>query len=391
MKRIVLAAVILLAAVTTLTAATDRWVDTIVQQLPEWSTQPILTLTVWQWIGIGGAILLGLIIRKMVSLILRGTLRIARTRSASQWDDNIIEAFVGPTGTLAAVGVWFASVRILELGTEIAGITDKILQVIASIALIILFYRLTKVLLLFLRTLAEKTETDLDDQLMPVVEKTLKTLVIVFGGMIALQNLGVNVLSALAGLGIGGLAFALAARDTAANIFGSFTIFMDKPFKLGDWVRISGTHEGIVEDIGLRTTRLRTFKQTLISLPNSVVANTSMENISARPTRRVYTTVGVTYGTPAEKIERLVEEIRNIIRENAFAVEEGMQVSFVDYAASSLNIMIYFFVKVGSWTEELQAKQEVFLAVKKKAEEMGVEFAFPTQTIHVESMPGEVQ
>lgn len=389
MKRVILVLIIFLAAVTTLAAATETWVTTIVQQLPEWSTRPLLTLTVWQWIGIGGAILLGLIVRKMVGLLLKGTLRIARTRSSSEWDDRIIEAFLGPTGTLAAVGVWYVSVRILNLGENIVGVTDKILQMIASIALIILFYRLTKVLIVFLRSLAEKTETDLDDQLMPVVEKTLKTLVIVFGGMIALQNLGVNVLSALAGLGIGGLAFALAAKDTAANIFGSFTIFMDKPFKLGDWVRISGTHEGIVEDIGLRTTRLRTFKQTLISLPNSAVVNTSMENFSARPLRRVYATVGVTYGTPAEKIERLVGEIGDIIRNNRFAVEEGMQVSFVEYAASSLNIMIYFFVNVASWTEELQAKQEVFLAVKKKAEEMGVEFAFPTQTIHVESMPGE--
>ncbi len=369
-------------------AETSSWVDSLIAGFPSWSKEPYFVLSAWQWIGLGGAILAGFIIRKFVSLIMKAAHRIASSRSKTKWDDLIIEAFTGPTGTLAALGVWYVSIRVLDFGKNTTDILTTLLQVILSISLIILFYRLTNVLMVFLTGISSRTETDFDDQIMPIVEKTLKILVVTLGSLVALQNLGINVVSALAGLGLGGLAFALAARDTAANMFGSFTIFMDQPFKMGDWVRINDTHEGIIESIGLRTTRIRTFKKTEISLPNSVVANTSIENISRRPSRRVYTTIGITYGSPSEKVEQLVEAIRDIIRKNSFAEEEGMQVSFVDYAASSLNIMVYFFVNVASWTEELQAKQEVYLAIMKVVENLGLEFAFPTQTIHLESMPG---
>ena len=387
MKRI-LPVLTILAIGIPLYAETSSWVDSVISQLPSWTREPYFALNAWQWIGLGGAILAGFIIRKFVSLLMKAAHRFASSRSKTRWDDLIIEAFTGPTGTLAALGVWYVSIRILDFGKNTTDILTTLLQVILSISLIILFYRLTNVLMVFLTNISSRTDTDLDDQIMPIVEKTLKILVVTLGSLVALQNLGINVVSALAGLGLGGLAFALAARDTAANMFGSFTIFMDQPFKMGDWVRINDTHEGIIESIGLRTTRIRTFKKTEISLPNSVVANTSIENISRRPYRRVYTTIGITYGSPAEKIEQLVEQIRDIIRNNNHAVEEGMQVSFVDYAASSLNIMVYFFVNVNDWTQELQAKQQVYLSIMKAVENLGLEFAFPTQTIHLESMPG---
>ena len=387
MKRI-LPVLTILAIGIPLYAETSSWVDSVISQLPSWTREPYFALNAWQWIGLGGAILAGFVIRKFVSLLMKAAHRIASSRSKTRWDDLIIEAFTGPTGTLAALGVWYVSIRILDFGKNTTDILTTLLQVILSVSLIILFYRLTNVLMVFLTDISSRTETDLDDQIMPIVEKTLKILVVTLGSLLALQNLGINVVSALAGLGLGGLAFALAARDTAANMFGSFTIFMDRPFKMGDWVKINDTHEGIIEAIGLRTTRIRTFKKTEISLPNSVVANTSIENISRRPYRRVYTTIGITYGSPAEKIEQLVEQIRDIIRKNNHAVEEGMQVSFVDYAASSLNIMVYFFVNVNDWTQELQAKQQVYLSIMKAVENLGLEFAFPTQTIHLESMPG---
>jgi len=387
MKRI-LPVLTILAIGIPLYAETSSWVDSVIAGLPSWSREPYFVLSAWQWIGLGGAILAGFIIRKFVSLLMKAAHRIASSRSKTRWDDLIIEAFTGPTGTLAALGVWYVSIRVLDFGKNTTDILITLLQVILSISLIILFYRLTNVLMVFLTDISSRTDTDLDDQIMPIVEKTLKILVVTLGSLVALQNLGINVVSALAGLGLGGLAFALAARDTAANMFGSFTIFMDQPFKMGDWVRINDTHEGIIESIGLRTTRIRTFKKTEISLPNSVVANTSIENISRRPYRRVYTTIGITYGSPAEKVEQLVEQIRDIIRNNNHAVEEGMQVSFVDYAASSLNIMVYFFVNVNDWTQELQAKQKVYLDIMKAVENLGLEFAFPTQTIHLESMPG---
>lgn len=362
----------------------DEWRRSIVNLLPSWSAESFLVLSVWQWMGIGLAIFLGLVVQKLVYTTLKVVHKIASSRTRTEWDDKIVAAFIGPTGFASAVAVWYLSIYLLALPESLSGFLYSLFQFLASVAIVYLGYRLVTVLTEFLRTLTDQTESDLDDQLMPIVDRTLKSLVVIIGGLIIIQNMGINVLSAIAGLGIGGLAFALAARDTAANIFGSITIFLDRPFKMGDWVRINDAHEGIVEAVGMRTTRIRTFKKTLISLPNSVVANSSIENISARANRRVYTTLGILYGTPSEKIERFVEEIRTIIRNHERATDEGMQVSFVNYNASSLDIMVYFFVNVANWTEELQAKQDVYLAIMRKAEEMGIGFAFPTQTIHLE-------
>ncbi len=383
MKKILF--LLLIFPVTIYAESLEEWRKVILTPLPAWSSEAFLILSIWQWMGIAGAILLGFIIQRIVYYTMKLIHKIASSKTQTEWDDKIILAFTGPTGFLFAVGIWSISVYILALPAPLTNFLYQAFRIIAGIALIVLSYKLVIVLSDFLRTITSKTKSDLDDQLMPIVERTLKSLVVIIGSLIILQNLGINVFSALAGLGIGGLAFALAAKDTAANLFGSFTIFMDQPFKIGDWVKINESHEGIVESIGLRTTRIRTFQKTLISLPNAVVANSSIENISSRPVRRVLAKLGVTYGTTAKKIETFVKEIRSIIEEHEKATTEGMQVSFVEYGAFSLDIMVYFYIKVADWTEELQAKQDVYLAIMNKAEELEIEFAFPTQTIHLES------
>jgi MscS family membrane protein len=379
--------VIMIIAFTTPLYAEESLVHSLVRELPQWWKTAVIYLEVWQWALIGISIVAGLVVKKLMSLLLRGIYKITSSRNNLTWDDMLVDAFRGPTGTLAAVGLWYITLLLIKIPKATSSIVMTILQIIASIALVILAYRLTNVLILFLKDFTDKTENDLDDQLMPVVEKTLRVLVVVFGAMISLQNLGVNVMSALAGLGLGGLAFALAAKDTAANIFGSITILLDKPFRLGDWINIGEKYEGVVEDIGLRTTRIRTFAKTLIAVPNSVVAVSSIENFSRRPYRRIVANLGVTYDTTAEKIEVFIEEIKKIVVDNSFTVEEGLQVSFTRYDASSLNILVYFFVEVSHWGEELKAKQEINLAIKRKAQELGIDFAFPSQSVYIESMP----
>lgn len=386
MQRFLISAALLLLSFP-LFASTESWLNSILAYLPNWTMTPYFTLTLWQWMGLGVAIVIGIVVRFIVNIILKGIHGVASRKTKTKWDDLILEAFIGPTGILVAAGVWYLSIYLLDFNTNAAGFFGVIVQIIFSIGFIILFYRLTNVLIEFFNQLAEKTESDLDDQLMPVVEKTLRFLVIVIGVLITLQNLGINVVSALAGLGIGGLAFALAAKDTAANMFGSFTIFMDQPFKLGDWVIINGSHEGIIETIGIRTTRIRTFNKTIISLPNAVVANSSIENISRRPYRRTVGAIGLTYDTTAEKMDIIVDKIRKIITGHKATVDDGFHISFAGYGASSLDIKYYFFMKVADWAEELKFRQEIMLDIMRAVEAEGLEFAFPTQTLHVESMP----
>jgi MscS family membrane protein len=240
----------------------------------------------------------------------------------------------------------------------------------------------------FLKTVASRTESALNDQLVPLVSKTLKVIVVIFGVLVAIQNLGVNVLGLLTGLGIGGLAFALAAKDAIANFFGSLMILFDKPFQVGDWIVVSGA-EGIVEEVGFRSTRIRTFYNSLVSIPNAEMMNAKIDNMGRRRYRRLFTKLNIKIDTPPEKVEEFVTGVRQIVLDNPITWKDNMHIYFNDYSASSLLIMVYIFFEVNNWSQELTEREKVLIGIKKLASDIGVEFAFPTQTLHLESIPEE--
>jgi MscS family membrane protein len=196
--------------------------------------------------------------------------------------------------------------------------------------------------------------------------------------------MGVNVFSLLAGLGLGGLAFALAAKDTAANLFGSIMILVDRPFKIGDWVSVD-TVEGTVEEIGFRSTRIRTFYNSLVTVPNANMANAQIDNLGVRQYRRTSFELDVTYGTKSKDLDAFIEGIRKIILENSISRKDMYHVYFSGYGASSLKIMVYFFLITDDWGQELKEKQNIYFKIYSLAEQLGVEFAFPTQTIFLNS------
>lgn len=215
--------------------------------------------------------------------------------------------------------------------------------------------------------------------------KTFSFLIFIVGGLVIIQNLGYNVTSILAGLGLGGLAIALAAKDTLSNIFGSLVILFDRPFVVGDWIQFDQV-EGTVESIGFRSTQIKTFYDSVISIPNFTIANAQIDNMGKRKFRRTRFTLGVTYSTPPEKIKAFVKGIKDIIHAHPKTKKDYHQVSFSGYADSSLNIFINFFLKVSNWDEELQFRQEVFLEILKLAQQIEVEFAFPSQSLYIEKM-----
>jgi MscS family membrane protein len=245
-----------------------------------------------------------------------------------------------------------------------------------------IIYRLVNVLCDYLTHLTAKTKNTFDDQLVPLVRKSLKVFTVIIGVIFILQNNGVNVTAFITGLGIGGLAFALAAKDTLANLFGSVTIFLDRPFGIGDWIK-AGDAEGIVEEVGFRSTRIRTFYNSQISVPNSVMANAEIDNLGRRQYRRVYTMLNLTYDTPPKKIEAFTEGIKAIIRANPKMRQDYYEVHFNNFGAHSLDILVYAFFRVPDWSEELQQKHHFFLQIVRLAADLGVDFAFPTQTLHI--------
>lgn len=238
---------------------------------------------------------------------------------------------------------------------------------------------------LVFRDWAAQTETTLDDQLAPFATKTLKALVLVLGFLITLQNFGINVVSLLAGLGLGGLALALAAQDTAANLFGSITILFDNPFQVGDWIKVAGT-EGTVEEIGFRSTRIRTFYNSLVTIPNSTMAKEQIDNMGARPFRRIRHTLGIHYDTSPQKIQEFCDQIKYMLLQDARVDKTNTWVYFVNYNASNLDILVNYHLRVSTFEDEYQQQQIVLLEIKKIADQMGVIFAYPTQSLYVEKL-----
>ena len=339
----------------------------------------------WQIVGIFVAVVLGFILKFLVEGLL-GLAKGFASNSRSLWDDKMLKAIEGPIGYCAASGFWFMSLYALRLEGALLQGFSIFVQFVFSVSVLWIFYRLADIWTEYLAFFAKKTDIIFDDQLVPLLNKALRTFILIFGGLIAVQNLGVNVMSVVAGLGLGGLAFALAAKDTAANLFGSIMILWDRPFRIGDWIRF-GDVEGTVEDVGFRSTRVRTFYNSLVTIPNAVVANCNIDNMGKRKYRRIKTNLGLTYDTPPEKMEAFLEGIRHILKANPHIWQDNYHVVFNNYGASSLDVLVYCFLEVSDWGVELVQKQNIFLEIMRLASHLGVDFAYPTQSLHVESFP----
>jgi len=214
--------------------------------------------------------------------------------------------------------------------------------------------------------------------------KLTKAFIITIGVVAILQDWGINVTGFVASLGLGGLAFALAAKDTAANIFGGIAILTDNIFKTGEWVKI-GNAEGIVEDIGMRTTKIRAFDKRLIVVPNSVIANSNVENFSRRDRRRIMMRLGLTYDTTLETMEKILSDIRKMLLNHPDIHNEPILIYFDEYQDSALSIFCYFFTKTAVWDEYLKIREDVNFRIKEIVEKNGASFAFPSSSLYIET------
>ena len=224
--------------------------------------------------------------------------------------------------------------------------------------------------------------------ILPYSKKILKTLVLIITVLIFLQNIGFNVSSLLASLGIGGVALALAAKETLSNFFGGISVILDKPFAVGDWI-VCKDIEGTVEDIGFRSTKVKTFYDSLITVPNSMLSDSVIDNLGKRKARRTRLILDITYDTSPEKIETFVEGLKQIIESNSHTRKDYFQCYFSGYGPHSLQIFLNFFLKVPDWDTELLQKQNIFLEILRLAKKLEVDFAFPTQTLDLLNIPGQ--
>jgi len=335
-------------------------------------------------------ILLTYIVRFLFLYIVEKKIILLAQKTSTEFDDLIVQASKAPLGYLILLHGFYFAITSLQLPetigvVNIADIVQKAYVLILSLILLYYLFKLIDVVGHFIYKATEKTASKLDDQLAPLIVKSLRVFVITLGILFILSNFGYNIASLLAGLGIGGLAFALAAQDTVSNLFGSFTIFADKPFQIGDWIRI-GDFEGTVEDVGFRSTRVRRFDQAQVTVPNSQFIKNGVVNYSAMKKRRIKFNLGVTYDTTASQMTEVVEGIKQIIKEDYRFDHNFHMVHFTDFGDFSLNIFVYCFTKTTMWDEYLTVREEFHLKIMQMLEEMGVEIAFPTQTVYVEKV-----
>lgn len=337
-------------------------------------------LEYWQWLGLLFIIILGVVIDKTVAWLLK--LNVVRWKKSHTVFYTLDDTVLRPLGLIAMALVWWLGLVMLSLPAAILLILSIAVKLLVSLSGVWSVFRLVDVLNVLLMSKARETANRFDDLLVPMISKSLKVFVLVMGIVFVADNFNVDVTSLLAGLGLGGLAFALAAKDLLSNFFGSITILLDRPFNIGDWI-IVGDVEGSVEDIGFRTTRITTFYNSVITLPNSVLTNTKIDNMGVRRYRRMKTMLGLTYDTAPEKIDAFCEGIRTLIQLHPYMRKDYYQVYFNQYSASSLDILVYVFWQTPDWNMELRERHRFLLDILRLAKQLEIEFAYPTQTLHL--------
>ena len=357
---------------------------------PNWFTDEYLGIEIEQYIGFG---LLAIVVTLLHFALLRLITIFVRRRYSgddlSFWEVERRRLNRGILLVTAGITL-LVGFPMLDFDPEIENVVNQIASLVAAVGVLQVAYRAIDIFMDVLARRATKTESKLDDSLVPLLRTAVRLFVTFVGLLFVLQNLDINVSSLIAGLGLGGLAIALAAQDTVRNLLGGVTIFADKPFEVGDWVVVDGV-EGTVEAVGFRSTRVRTFYNSLISVPNGNLMDSGIDNMGQRRWRRYKTTLGVAYHTKPDQLQAFVEGIRAIIQANPGMRQDYYIVEFHGFGATSLDILVYCFIDAEDWNEELRTRHVLNLDIMRLAESLQVEFAFPTQTLHIANMPGQAQ
>ena len=297
-------------------------------------------------------------------------------------DSDLMTVTVKPAGLLVMSLFWLNVVWVLDLPDTANVVIEGAAKIFAVLATTQFAWRLTDLVTDALARKAATTQNKFDDVLVPMIRTALKIFIVVMGVIYGSMSLSLNIEPLLGSLAIGGVGFAFAAKDTLENFFGSATVLIDQPFAVGDWI-VVGDVEGTVERIGFRSTRVRTFYNSLITVPNANLVRATVDNYGHRKYRRYRTILGVEYGTSPEKLLAFTEGIREIVRTHPYTRKDYFQIWLNDFNSSSLDILVYVFFETPEWTTELRERERLMLDILRLADALGVGFAFPTQTLHM--------
>lgn len=335
--------------------------------------------TISSWAISMGILIGAIIVAKICYWAIGKYVKKLTAKTKSNLDDLLVDKLEEPI--VYAIGIlgFYWGFHRLTFGENIDNFFAHVFTFIFTLNITWLIVRtIDAIIVEYLRPMVSKSESDLDDQLLPLLRKLFKIILWALGIVIGLNNVGFDVGAVIAGLGIGGLALALAAQDTVKNIFGGIMVYVDKPFKVGDRIQIHG-YDGFVEEVGIRSTRLRTLEGRLVTLPNAHFSDEAVENVTLEPSRKVVINLGLTYETTPEKMERAIEILKEISTGHS-DLEENHLVSFNNWGDFSMGIMYIYFIKPTS--DILQTQTDINMAILKRFNAEGLDFAYPTQMIY---------
>ena len=351
----------------------------------------IRNTTLVGWLVLFGGIFVGVTLGKIASTVLRA---VAARVATHGWEMRsiVIRSFAGPS-QLALIGLGISiGIGQLAPSPQLSASAARFLALLYIVTIGWIIYNCIDLVHAALQKITSRTESKLDDQIVPLVTKTIRVFEVVIITLFAAENVfGANIGAWLAGLGIAGLAVSLAAQDSIKQLFGSISILVDHPFTQGDFVKIAG-QSGTVEDFGFRSTRLRTADGTLVTISNSEVANSAIENFQRRPAIRRIIDVTLTYDTPPEKLREAIAILQGILAEPEVAGSFDLQkmpprVYLDNLNADSINIKVFFWVKSLDYWPYMELLQKVNLMILERLAAAGIELAFPTRTLYLASDP----
>ena len=320
-----------------------------------------------------------LLLSKLVYYLITKIIKQFTKRTKTKLDDIVIDKLEEPAVfAIIIAGIWYG-LNILTLSIWWQELMSHAFYFIITFNVAWLIVRLFNAFIdEFLVPLVEKTDTDLDDQLLPIMRKSISISIWVLAIVIGLNNAGYDVTALIAGLGIGSLAFALAAKDSIGHVFGGFILFTDKPFTINDRIITKG-YEGVVKEVGVRSTRIQTLDGRIVTLPNGSIANDSIINVSMEKARKITIDLGLTYDTSPENMQLAMDTLKNISKEN-IDIDEARTITYFNaFGDFALSIRYIYYIKKGA--NVYNSINDVNMEVLKQFNKHGLEFAFPTQTI----------
>ena len=347
------------------------------------------------YIIFGSIILLGLLLKSLISSYLRKIIyKLVGDKSNSDGKSEFDNLLKKPLNYFLLIIIFYISFNQLNfpeswdlVSSNEIGLKMILEKGVSLLILITVFWTLLRVIDYIgdrLKFKAEKTESKVDDQLIPFAIEIGKVLVVIFGALILLSNVfNVDITALAAGLGVGGVAIALASKESLENLLGSFTIFFDKPFQVGDIITV-GSITGVVEKVGFRSTRVRTFDKSLVTIPNKNLINSELDNLSLKPVRKVKIDIGLTYNTTVDQIKNIVKDIQDLVDDHPNTNEDGL-VRFMNFGASSLDIMVVYFTNSPDWKLLVDTRQEINFKIIEIVKKHGSDFAFPSTSLYFEN------